>query len=206
MSTFKDVNGTEWILDIKFRHVEEIKRYCKGKDGKPIDLLSILERGNLEQLVNDIELMVNVVFVICYNQVRERFNLALYDEANRETYEMCPELKTESEKIKASRWFGEQLNGQSLIEMVDAFQEALVNFFPNESRKAALKKILEKSRELERMQSNEMVQQIDEAVAQAAPKIRAETKRRIQESISGALSGNVPESSESIPPPSASGS
>jgi hypothetical protein len=206
MSTFKDANGKEWFLDIKFKHVEEIKRYCKGKGEKPIDLLAILERGNLEQLLNDLETMVNVAFIICYGQVREHFKLAEYDESRREDYEMFPELKAESEKIKASRWFGEQLDGQALIALIDAFQEALINFFPNESRKMALKKILEKSRELEQMQSNEVIRQIDEAVVQAAPKIQAETRKRIQESVSNALSGSVPESSDVVRSPTVFGS
>jgi len=206
MSTFKDTNGTEWSLEIKLRHVEEIRRYCKGRDGKPIDLLSIIESGNLERLVNDIELVVNIVFVICYDQVREQFNLADYDAQHREEYEMFPELKAESEKVKASRWFGGLLNGQALTALADAFVEALVNFFPNESRKTALKKILEKSKEVERMQCDEMIRQIDEAVAQAARKIQAETKRRMQESFSDVLFGSTPESPESTQPPSASGS
>jgi predicted GTPase len=96
--------------------------------------------------------------------------------------------------------------GQALIDLCEAFQEALINFFPNESRKTALKKIMEKSKELEQMQSNELMQQIDEAVTQVIPTIQAETRRKVQESLSNALSGNMPESLESIPPHLVSGS
>ena len=202
MSTFIDANGQEWFLDIKIRHIEEVKRFCKGRDGKPIDLLEILERGNLERLIFDIEALVNTAFVICDKQVAERFNLADYDVANAATYEMIPEWKTESTKIKASRWFGELINGAALRSLTSAFEEALVNFCQSESRQAALKKLLEKSRELERMQGDEMIQRIDEAM----PQIQAEAKRLIQESLSDALSGNLPESSESTLPPTASGS
>jgi hypothetical protein len=202
MSTFTDANGREWCLDIKFKHVEEVKRYCKGQDGKPIDLLAILATGNLEQLLNDVVTMVNITGVVCYEQTREHFNLAAYDEAHKDDYEMEPELKAETGRIKASRWFGEQLDGPALEALIDAFLEALVNFCPNGSRKAALKKILAKSKEVEQIQSETMLQQIDEAAVQ----IQAETKRRIQESVSGVLSGSVPGSPELPLVHSASGS
>jgi len=200
MSTFKDANGQDWVLDIKFHHVEKIKRYPISKDGKPFDLLAILEKENLETLMIDFEQLINIVFVICYEQVKERFDLAAYDEANKEDYEMFPELKVESAMFKAARWFAQQLNGQAIQELSEAFEEALLNFYPNQNRKDALKKILEKQRELERMQCEEAIRVFDESV----PVIQDEIKRQVRETFSDALSGNLPESSESIPTPSAS--
>ena len=206
MSMFRDANGTEWFFEIKFRHVEEIKRFCKGKDGKPLDILTVLERGHVDELFGDTETMFNIVFVLCYEKVREQFNLAEYDESQRENYEMFPELKTENAKIKASRWFGGLLDGQALTALGEAFQDAMVNFCPNQNRKEALRKILEKSKEVDKIQSEEMIQQIDEAAAQVIPQIRAETRKQIQESVSDVLSGNWQESRESSPTRSASGS
>jgi hypothetical protein len=204
MSEFKDANGTTWAFDIKFKHVEEIKRFCKAADGKPFDLLAILEKGQLDQI--DTEMMVNIVFVLCYSQVRKQFDLAAYDAEMQDSYEMFPELKAENAMVKASRWFGGLMNGQALIALGDAFQEALLDFFPNESRKTALKKLMEKGKELEQIQSETMIQQIDEAAKDAETTIRTETKQRMRTAVSDALSGNVPVSSESILPRTASGS
>ena len=202
MSAFTDTNSRTWLVDIKFRHVDEIKRFCKGKDGKPLDLLAVLEKGAVESVFNDTETVVNMVFVLCYPEVRKYFNLAEYDAANAAYYEAVPELKAESEMFKAARWFAEQLDGQALLALGYALQEAIVNFCPSEGRKATLKKMLEKSRELDQMQAEVVMQQIDEAV----PKIQAEAKRLIQESLSNAFSGSMPGLSGSTQTPSASGS
>ena len=202
MSTFKDANGMEWHIDIKNKHVDEIKRFCKGADGKPIDLLAVIAKGeNLETLFNDVSTIVNIVFVVCYDQVKEHFDLTAYDKQNEDDYEMFPELKTENVKIKASRWFGGLLNGQALTDLLKAFEEALVNFCPSERLKAALKKMAE----LEEIQSEAVIQQIEEMAAQAIPVIQAETKKRMQDSLAGVLSGNWLESPESTPPRSPSG-
>jgi len=206
MSRFTDANGRDWSFDIKVKDIESIKRYCKDREGKPLDLFAILDRGNFEVFVNDVELVVNIVFVLCYEEVKKHFNLADYDGAMRTEYEMFPELKSESEMFKAARWFSGQLNGQALAALLDAFQEAIIDFFPNESRKPALKKIREKSKELEIMQCEMMIHQIDEAM----PKVQAEMRRQLQgqfqESLSDALSGSMPESSDVSRAPSASGS
>jgi hypothetical protein len=196
---FKDANGTEWHLEIKIKHVEAIRQNCKWGDGKPVDLLAILERGQLDRLIDDIETLVNVVFVVCFPQAMKLFDLAAYDAEMRWEYEMFPEMKTESEKIKASRWFGGLMNGQALLDLKKAFQEELVNFFPNETKKERLKKLVKKSEELERIQTEELLQQIDEAAKETETMIRSETKKRMQEFISDVRSGNVPESLESIP-------
>jgi len=183
----------DWTFDIKYKHIDSIKRFCKDRDGKPLDLLAILDSGNFEVFVNDVELVVNVVFVLCYAQVREHFNLADYEKSMQSEYEMFPELKEETEMFKAARWFGGLMNGPALEALSNALMEAFLNFYPNESRRSALKKMSEKSKELEKAQSEEVMNQIDEAVAQAKGKIQAETKKRLQESLSGVFSGSMPE-------------
>ena len=159
---------------------------------------------NLAHLENNVELIVNIVFVLCYAQVREHFNLAAYDEAMQAEYEMFPELKTETEIFKAARWFGGLMDGPALEAMTNAFLEALLNFCPNGSRRAALKKIGAKSKELEQIRCEAALQQIDEAMEQAVPMMQAEMRKQMQESISSVLSGSVPESPESTPPRSPS--
>ena len=104
--------------------------------------------------------------------------------------------------FKAARWFGGQLNGQAIQDLADAFEEALLNFYPNQNRKTALKTILEKQRDADRMQCEEVIREIDEAM----PTIQAEIKRQVRELISDGLSGNLPESSVSTLTRSASGS
>jgi hypothetical protein len=196
MSTFKDSQNTEWFIEIKIQHIEAVKRLCKDKFGKPIDLLEIIETGNLDQLINDIELLVNIVFVLCYQQIKELFDVTEYDKNNAEMYELIPEWKKETAMIKASRWFGSRLNGETLITLVEAFQEGLIDFFPSESKKAALRKIIAKSKELEQIQNEELETQMNEMFPQVTEKIRKEAQRKIKEGFSGLLSGNTPELSE----------
>jgi hypothetical protein len=196
MSCFTDTQNTVWIIEIKIQHIEAVKRLCKDKLGRPIDLLEVIETGNLDQLINDIELLVNIVFVLCYQQVKELFDVTEYDKNNADMYELIPEWKKESTMTKASRWFGGRLNGETLITLVESFQEGLIDFFPNESKKAALKKIIAKEKELEQIQNEELETQMNEMFPQVTEKIRKEAQRRIKESFSGLLSGNTAESSE----------
>jgi hypothetical protein len=196
MSTFKDSQGTDWILEIKIQHIEAVKRLCKDHTGKPVDLLYIIETGNLEQLIRDIELLVNVVFVLCYQQVKELFDVTEYDKNNAEMYELIPEWKTESAMTKASRWFGQRLNGETLITLIEAFQEGLIDFFPNESRKAALRQIIAKQKELERIQNEELENQMNKVFPQVTEKIREQSRDIVKRELSELLSGNTPELSE----------
>jgi hypothetical protein len=196
MSIFRDSQGTDWTIEIKIQHIEAVKRLCKDKFGRPIDLLEIIETGNLDQIINDIELLVDIVFVLCYQQVKELFDVAEYDKNNAEMYELIPEWKKESTMIKASRWFGNRLNGETLITLIEAFQEGLIDFFPNESKRAALRKIIAKEKELEQIQNEELETQMTEMFPLVTDKIRKETQRKIKENFSGLLSGNTPESLE----------
>lgn len=193
MASFRDTKGTDWNIEIKIQQVEFVKKLCKDKFGNPVDLLIIIETGKLDQIIGDIELLVDIVFALCYEQIKEQFNVAEYDQDNADIYELIPEWKKESNIIKASRWFGNRFNGETLIKLVEAFQEALIDFFPNESHKAALRKIIAKSKELEQIQSEVLELQIEETFPIVTEKIREETKKKITQGLSGLLSGSTPE-------------
>jgi hypothetical protein len=193
MASFRDIKGTDWNIEIKIQQVEFVKKLCKDRFGNPVDLLIIIETGKLDQIIGDIELLVDIVFALCYEQIKEQFHVAEYDQDNADIYELIPEWKKESNIIKASRWFGNRFNGETLIKLVEAFQEALIDFFPNESHKAALRKIIAKSKELEQIQSEVLELQIEETFPIVTEKIREETKKKITQGLSGLLSGSTPE-------------
>ncbi len=203
MPSFKDSNGEAWVVEIKTQSVQAIKNLCKDAAEKPIDLLAAIENGQLDQLIGNIELLVDMVFVLCIDQVKERFDVAKYDKDNEHMYELIPEWADEPTMTKASRWFGQRLNGGAVMELIEAFQEALIDFFPNEGRKKALRHIMEKNQELDRIQNEESVQLIDRAFEQAVPAIREEAQKHaskiqkfIRRGISSDSSGSAPESSE----------
>jgi predicted nucleic acid-binding protein len=192
MSNFKDSSGYEWSIDLKIQHIEAVKKLCRDQGGHPVDLLELIEKGILDQLLSDINLLIEIVFVICYEQSKEQFNVADYDTEKADMYEMIPEWKKESNMKKASRWFSGRIDGATLYQLIEAFQDALIDFFPSESRKAALRKIIAKSKELELIQDQEIETQINEMFPMVTEKIRNEAKRVAQESLSGLLSGNTP--------------
>ncbi|MDR2643431.1 MAG: hypothetical protein LBC74_11630 [Planctomycetaceae bacterium] len=198
MPNFKDLTNFEWSIDIKIKHIEAVKRLCKDQSGHPIDLLELIEKGLLDQLLNDINLLIEIVFVLCYDQIKEQFNVTEYDADNADLFEMIPEWKKESTMKKASRWFASRIDGATLTQLVEAFQEALIDFFPSESRKAALRKIIAKAKELERIQDEELETQINEMFPIVTEKIRSEARRIAKQGLSGLTSGNLPELSEQI--------
>jgi predicted nucleic acid-binding protein len=196
MSNFKDLLGFEWSIDIKIQHIEAVKKLCKDQGGHSIDLLELIEKGFLDQLFNDVNLLIEIVFVICYEQVKEQFNVTEYDANNADLFEMIPEWKKESTMKKAARWFAGRINGEILTKLIEAFQDALIDFFPSESRKAALRKIIAKSKELEQIQDEELENQINEMFPMITEKIRSEAKKIAKQGLSGLLSGNMQELSE----------
>jgi hypothetical protein len=49
-------------------------------ESKPIDLFTVLETKQLGQLLLDTETMINLIFVLCREEVAEQFDLVKYDE------------------------------------------------------------------------------------------------------------------------------
>ncbi|MDR2169699.1 MAG: hypothetical protein LBP59_06125 [Planctomycetaceae bacterium] len=153
MSNFTSTNGITYVLDIKTKDVKAVRELIKYSDGKPVDLFEAAETGTLAAIMHNIALLIDVVFVLCLDQVKENFNLEKYDNENKKTYELRPELELESRLTKASRWFGNSIDGDTVIKIVDAFSEAIVNFIPSESRRQTLQVVLAKEKEIEQIEA-----------------------------------------------------
>jgi hypothetical protein len=214
MSTFKTANGIKFTVDLKTKDVKAVKELVKYPDGRAIDIFEAAETGMLHGIYGNIETLWDVMFVICLDQIKEHFDLQKFDEANRKTYELFPEQATEPPLTKASRWFGSIIDGNTLDEMVKAFNEAVVNFIPNENRRTALRTIFEKEQETERLESeyriqtvNMMYEQTKATLSEQWDKIGKQEVQKLVSQLVGPFdsSGSMPESAESIPPSSPSG-
>jgi hypothetical protein len=162
MSTFKTTNGVKYVIDIKTKDAKAVKELLKyPADGKPVDILEAVETGTLAGIYNDIGLLVDVVFVLCLDQIKENFDIAKYDLDNAKSYALQPELAAESPLTKASRWFGGTVDGDSVIEMITAFTEAVINFTPSETRREAMRAILAREKEIAKLESEYRIKSVE---------------------------------------------
>ena len=210
MALFSDATGDVWVLDIKVADVERVKKLVTDKSGVPIDLLAITERGEFKQLKNDIEISLNIIQVLCLEQIGQRFDVTQYDAENATLYEMIPEWRNESRMKKASRWLASRINHEVLPAMIEAFFEALLNFTSSPSRRDAMKSIYDGECELEALacqeagrqmqtalkRSREIVTEAMEKAAEAVPeKLRKTLEKTLEkESGDGTLSESAPPS------------
>jgi hypothetical protein len=111
--------------------------------------------------------------------------LQKFDEFNQHVYDLLPERNKETRMVKASRWFGQQLDGRSIRDLVIAFQEALIDFFPRESQKETLAKIYQKIQELETIQGEMMIHQIDKNMEKAIPIMQQQIEKNMNPVLSG---------------------
>jgi hypothetical protein len=154
MNNFKTTNGITYTINIKTKDVKAVKDLIKYADGRAVDIFEAAETGTLGLIYKDIEVLINVIFVLCLDQVKDVFDLSKYDENNKKTYELMPELANEPPLTKASRWFGSTVDGNVIIEMIEAFSEAIINFIPNQSRRIALRTVLEREKEVEQIEAD----------------------------------------------------
>ncbi|MDR1478142.1 MAG: hypothetical protein LBJ00_04295 [Planctomycetaceae bacterium] len=161
MSNFKDSSGRDWTIKIKTESADLVKKYCHDQQGKPIDLFRAIELNQIEQILFDVELLVNIVFVLLRDQVYEVFDVDEYNCKQADLYEDFPELKNEPKMGKASRWFGGCVDGDVLRQMLVAFEEAIIDFFPSESKRETIRKALNKIREIEKQHTTMVLEQID---------------------------------------------
>jgi hypothetical protein len=68
MSSFKDANGRQWLLDLAIHDLRRVKSILK------LDLLDLDKGGALHQLANDPVLLVDLLWVLCEEQA-EKHNL-----------------------------------------------------------------------------------------------------------------------------------
>jgi hypothetical protein len=161
MASFKTTNGITYIIDIKTKDVKAVKELVKYPDGQPVDIFEAAETGTLASIYQDMETLVNVVFVLCLDQIKENFDLKKYDEQNAKSYQLQPELGEEPPITKASRWFGNTINGDVMIEIIEALLEAVINFTPSESRRQAMRTILAREKEMEKIESEMRIKSIE---------------------------------------------
>lgn len=118
MSKFVDNCNREWLVSINVAAVRRLR------DRIDVDLYRLADDGlkSLSDLLNDPCKLVDVIYVLCEAQAKER---GITDEQ-----------------------FGEGLGGDSLNHASDAFVEGLVNFFPDPKARAALRKAVAKAKDL----------------------------------------------------------
>lgn len=116
MHTFNDTTGQTWAIAFDIGLMRHIKRTLG------VDLLAAIEKpDSLVELADDIEKLVNVVWLCVADQAAALSTGAITDEE-----------------------FGRRLDGQSVESATRAMLEALADFFPPRKR-AILHKIVEKA-------------------------------------------------------------
>lgn len=171
IATFKDAKGDSWGISIKTQDIDLIKLNCRDRDDKPVDILAMAETGRLSQLIGNVKLLVDMTFVLCLPQIRERFDPKAYEEEFSHLEDLIPNFRTESWIVKAGRWFGHRIDGNALCEMTEAFREALINFSPSEAGRRALAAILEKEEEILRLTAERAIAYANKSVTMAAEQI-----------------------------------
>ncbi len=141
------------------------------RDLAEVDLLDVKDGKVFETLLSDPITLCNVIYVICKPEADAK------------------EISDED--------FGRSMAGDAIENATTALLEELTDFFPNPSRRAVLRKALEKLKGLESL----MIETADKVMDD--PRMEQEMRKAI-ESVVGKSFGNSPESSESIPEPSPS--
>lgn len=181
MSSFSDTRKLTYYLDVRTKDVELVKRMVTGPDGKPLDLFQLVDEGKLYTVYSSAQLMLDVVFVLCLDQIKEHYCDASFERLHEPELEVMPELKTSLVK-RMGLWFGEGIGPEQVAEITAAFKEAIVNFIPNPHQRAVLQKLLESQETLE------------EALAKQRLKAISEKEQALANSLQ-----NTPDTSESTP-------
>jgi hypothetical protein len=202
MITFTTTNNFKYSIDIKTKDILAVKKLVQYSDGRAVDILEAAETGTLAEIYGDIETLVNVVFVLCIDQIKEYFDVQKYDELQQKTYQLMPEFAGEPALTKASRWFGSVIDGNTLMEIIETFKEAVVNFTPNENRRRAMQAILVKERETQKLEAEYRIKVINKIFEEAkttmdnrwenVEKMELQNLEKILDTLSN-LSGNTPE-------------
>lgn len=178
--TFKDKFGADWTIEIVVSDVERVRKRVINKDGKPVDLLDMTEKGDFSAILADSRIFPTVVFWLLYDEIMTRFSEEQYDADHAAEYAAYPEDKRLNTIQKAARWFGDQLGGDEVAAMAKAFEVALLNFMSPQLREK-LKRVIAKQEEL------------TEAILELTAR---ETESQITTGLT-ALSESLPPSSES---------
>ena len=144
MTKFVDNTGYEWSLDIKVRDIERVKAHVTGINGKPVDLLEIAEKGDFSSVSGSVQIILKVIFWLLLDDIMQNFDREEWDRDHATLYEVVPEEKRKTLIQKAADWFGERIGGEQVIEMVKAWESALLGFIPNPRVKEAVEKVMDK--------------------------------------------------------------
>lgn len=144
MTKFTDNTGYEWVLDIKVRDIERVKAHVTGINGKPVDLLEIAEKGDFSSVSGSVQIILKVIFWLLLDDIMANFDREAWDRDHATLYEVVPEEKKKTLIQKAADWFGERIGGEQVIEMVRAWEAALLGFIPNQRVREAVEKVMDK--------------------------------------------------------------
>ena len=180
--TFTDLQGDVWTLRLTTSDIDRVRDHVKNKDGQPIDILDMAERGDFTSLTSDMRLFPTVVFWLVQEQVADRFSVDQFDADHAKEYALEPSLKNMTPMQKAANWFGSRLGGDQVADMAKAFVEAVLNFIDPKVRQR-IQTVLEKQ------------EQLQNAVLDKA---QQETLRQLSAGLEE-LSSTVPPSSDLTP-------
>lgn len=114
---FTDAKGDSWHITITFGDILRVKQYVKGADGKPLDLCYIAETGNFRQVTDHIEIIVQCVYWLIVNNIKEVTGL---------------------DGRAAMEEFYNRIDSDTVVYMTKAWYEAIINFTPYPVVKAAM--------------------------------------------------------------------
>jgi hypothetical protein len=206
MPSLEFPNGLTFAVHIKTKDVQLVKDHVAYPDGKPFDMFEEAETGHFIEFSGDIrnfEMLADTMFFLCLDQVLQNFDADKFDKDHEKIYAAVPERRDEPVMIKASRWFGELFEGSGSLyaELPDIFREAVLDFIPNRSKKAALASVLEKQKRLDEAECRFRLKSMEnyyKTAEQTVAKEWTEKSQAMQKSLAGpsGLSTNTPESSE----------
>ncbi len=191
MTSFTDSRNIVFSLDIKQKDTAMIRNLLKNAEGKPLDLLAMADTGNLHQIFGRAQLMLDMVFLICLDQVKEHFSEEDFDRSHDVELETVPGLRT-SKLQKMAFWFGEGVGPEQIPEITNAFKEAIVNFTPNPYQREALRRVIANQEALEKAQMERAVLLADARMKQLNSSLEEklqEEMRRSGDSILSEISG-----------------
>lgn len=140
MASFKDNMQREWTLCISVATIKRVKELT----GVNLGLLLNDEMSLLQRVLGDPIELVNVVYAICQHD--------------------CDRMGITDEQ------FGEALAGDSFEHCIDAFMEAVIDFFPSRQGKI-LRAIVNKTNDLRDALAKELEEQIEEKYSQTLTKL-----------------------------------
>lgn len=146
-STFTDNTNYNWDIHITTAGVERVKAHVIGVNGQPVDLFAIAEAGDFSAISGRLQIVLQVVFWLCLDEILQNFDLENWDKTHTSTYALIPDEQKKTTLQKAADWFGERIGGKELQEMTEAWETAIINFIPNARIRQGIENVLAKEKE-----------------------------------------------------------